>query len=137
MQNQPQLIVTKPDFSRLRSLLCTLPEAQEVAADDLDQELCRATIVEAPEVPSDVVTMNSRVVYEDLQSGAQREITLVYPREADIANQRVSVLAPIGSALLGLRVGQTIEWPLPNGRNTQIRIVRLVYQPEAAGDFHL
>jgi regulator of nucleoside diphosphate kinase len=78
--------------------------------------------------------MNSRVRFEDLDSGEQLEVTLVYPRDADVDQSKVSVLAPVGSALLGLSVGQSISWPLPGGKSRHLRVVGVTYQPEAAGD---
>jgi regulator of nucleoside diphosphate kinase len=80
--------------------------------------------------------MNSQIVYEDCATGARREVHLVYPRDADAARGRISVLAPVGSALLGLRVGQQIAWKLPSGVRC-IRVVEIRYQPEAQGHFHL
>jgi regulator of nucleoside diphosphate kinase len=134
MQHTPEIIVTEHDLTRLRTLIASAPSAQEDAADRLDQELSRARIVAVPELPSDVVTMNSRVRFEDLETHDEREITLVYPQDADIEAGKVSVLAPIGGALLGLRVGQVIEWPVPRNRNKSIRVLEVLYQPEAAGD---
>ena len=81
--------------------------------------------------------MNSRVVFVDEATGKQREITLVYPNDADATNSRISILAPIGSALLGLSIGQSINWTMPNGNAKRFRIVKVLYQPEAAGDFQL
>lgn len=127
------IIVTDRDLERLAAVV----EQHDIpAAELLDAELHRATIVARQDVPPDVVTMNSDVTYEDLSTGAQRTVRLVYPGDADASQQRVSVLAPIGSALLGLRVGQDIDWPLPSG-SRRIRVVALPYQPEAAGDARL
>jgi regulator of nucleoside diphosphate kinase len=78
--------------------------------------------------------MNSEVVYEDCATGVRRTVRVVFPKDADPARHHVSVLAPIGSALLGLKVGQQIEWQLPAGRR-RISVVEIRYQPEAAGDF--
>lgn len=133
----PKIILSTQDLERLQRLLDTLPDARRDAAERLEAELARADAVAPALVPADVVTMNSRVVYEDVESGESREAVVVYPHEADAANGRVSVLAPIGSALLGMFAGETIEWPLPGGRSKRIRVVSIPYQPEAAGDFHL
>lgn len=81
--------------------------------------------------------MNSRVRYMDELAGVTREITLVYPHDASRYESRVSVLSPVGSALLGLRVGQTIEWPMVSGRPGRFRVLALPYQPESAGHYHL
>jgi regulator of nucleoside diphosphate kinase len=80
--------------------------------------------------------MNSEVVYEDHTSGARRTVRVVYPKDADSSRGWVSVLAPIGSALLGLRVGQQIVWNVPSGAR-RISVVEIRYQPEANGEFHL
>jgi regulator of nucleoside diphosphate kinase len=125
------VIVTDRDLARL------LPMVESTAhAASLEGELDRAIVVKQREVPPDVVTMNSRIVYEDCATGARRDVQLVYPRDADPARGRISVLAPVGSALLGLRVGQQIAWRLPAGIRC-IRVVEVTYQPEAEGDFHL
>jgi regulator of nucleoside diphosphate kinase len=133
----PKITVTTQDAERLHSLLDTLPDEKRYAAQHLEAELARAEVVAPTKMPPDVVTMNSRVIYEDVESGGPREAVLVYPHDADATNGRVSVLAPIGSALLGLCAGQVIEWPLPSGRSKRLRVVHIRYQPEAAGDFHL
>jgi regulator of nucleoside diphosphate kinase len=77
------------------------------------------------------------VLYEDADTGDRREAVLAYPEEADLAQSLISVLAPIGAALLGLRAGQSISWPGPGRRTRAIRVLSVVYQPEAAGDRHL
>ena len=124
------IIVTELDLARLRTVL----DHHDVpTAEALDTELHRAVVVPQREVPADVVTMNSDVLYEDEATGARRTVRVVYPRDADAGRGWVSVLAPIGSALLGLRVGQHIDWHVPAGRR-RLRIVEVPYQPEAAGD---
>ena len=131
----PPLIVSRLDCDRLDTLLETALAAG-IDTSGLQRELDRADIVEPGQVPSDVITMNSVIRFVDEGSGAEREVTLVYPRDANGSAERVSILAPVGSALLGLRVGASIAWPLPGGRSTQLRVLALPYQPEAAGDLH-
>jgi len=133
----PDITVTELDLKRLGAVLETSGPSNEDAADRLHSELVRATVLPSEEVPSDLVTMNSRVSYSDESAGISREVTLVYPGAADSSSRRVSVLSPLGSALLGLRVGQAIEWPLPNGRRKRYRVLAVPYQPEACGHFHL
>ena len=94
----------------------------------------RAKVVPRDKIPKDVVTMNSRVIFENETTGEQREVTLVYPGSADIDAGRISVLVPVGTALLGLRVGQSIDWELPGGKKQRYRIVEVPFQPEAAGE---
>lgn len=125
------LIITDTDLERLQPVL---EQHDTPAAESLATELERATIVAQREVPADVVTMNSEVLYEDCETGARRTVRVVYPRDADATRGHVSVLAPIGSALLGLRAGQAIDWQLPAGRK-RVRVVEVRYQPEASGDF--
>ncbi len=131
MRTTHDLIVTATDVQRL---LPVLDQHDTAASETLDGELHRASVVDPRVVPADVVTMNSEVVYEDCDTFATRRVKLVYPKDADAARGHVSVLAPIGSAILGLRVGQTIEWEVPRGRK-RLRILEIRYQPEACGDF--
>lgn len=133
LNNEHDIIITNRDFERLRPLL----DLHETPASELlELELQRARIVPTMVVPADVVTMNSEVVYEDTETFAKRTVRIVYPKDANADEGRVSVLAPIGSALLGLRVGQTITWGVPGGRR-RIRVVEIRYQPEACGDYTL
>ncbi len=130
----PALLVTDLDFARLQKYL---EDSSLDAAEALGEELARARIVPAAEAPATLVTMNSRVVFENLATARRREVTLVYPHESDSAAGRISILAPVGAALLGLSVGQEIEWPLPDGTRGRYRIVDILFQPEAAGRYDL
>ncbi|MCA9535827.1 MAG: nucleoside diphosphate kinase regulator, partial [Myxococcales bacterium] len=96
----------------------------------------RAAIVPSTEVKPNVVTMNSELVYEDVGTGKRRTVRLVYPQDADVTRSWVSVLAPLGSALLGLQVGQEIDWAMPGGAR-RLRLVEVRYQPEASGHMEL
>ena len=113
------ITITTADLARLRPVLDMYDTP---AVEQLDVELHRARIVAPEDVPADVVTMNSEVEYEDLDSGVRRTVHLVYPSDAEAGTDRISVLAPIGSALLGLRVGQTITWRMPRG-DKRIRVI--------------
>ena len=104
------LIITDIDRDRL---LPVLDQHDSAASESLDAELHRAVIVKQSAIPADVVTMNTEVVYEDEATGARRTVRVVYPKDADATAGRVSVLAPIGTALLGLRAGQAIAWQTP------------------------
>lgn len=131
----PPIVISHLDAQRIEALLDS-PQADALDTRALEAELDRAERVAPAAMPADVVSMNSTVRIRDENTGNTRDITLVYPREANGDPGRVSVLAPIGSALLGLRVGATIDWPLPGGRSTRLTVVALDYQPEAAGDLH-
>lgn len=131
MAGLPQIYLTRNDMERLLKLV----EAQPGKGfEKLEEELVRATVVPREKIPGDVVTMNSRVVFENETTRERREITLVYPDIADIDAGKISILVPVGTALLGLRVGQTIDWELPGGARQRYRIVEVPYQPEAAGE---
>ncbi len=136
MSMQPPITVTSLDLERLEVLLDSPAYKDFPGADALRAELDRATIVEPQEVPSGIVTMNSTVRVAEVDSGREFELTLVYPRDSDGSPGKVSVLAPAGSALLGLAVGQTIAWPMPAGRQLQLKVLAIAYQPEAAGEYH-
>ena len=133
----PEIMVTELDVDRLTRLLDVLPPGQRAAAQGLEAELARAHVVDPAAIPSDVVTMNTRVLFEDEDTGKQSEAVLAYPHGTGANGSAISILAPVGTALLGLRAGQSIDWPMPSGRCKRLRVVKVVYQPEAAGDFHL
>lgn len=132
---KPTIYLTQLDLDRLYDLLeAYAAGAQGGRFEKLENELARATVITGGQIPRDVVTMNSRVIFEDETSGERQEITLVYPSKADISMGRISILVPVGTALLGLRVGQSIEWELPNGQRRRYRVIAVPYQPEAAGE---
>lgn len=127
--------MTSQDLNRLEALLETLPAATFPSKTELRAELDRAEVVEPQDVPPDVVTMNSKVRFA-LESGDEFCLTLVYPQDMDGSAERISILAPVGSALLGLTAGERIEWPRPGGGMMKVRLVEVVYQPERAGELH-
>ena len=133
MTDTPQIYLTQHDMDRLLQLIEAYPGKR---FEQLEKELLRAHVVAREKIPEDVVTMNSRVIFENETTGERREITLVYPGSADIDAGKISVLVPIGTALLGLRKGQSIDWELPDGEKQRYRIVAVPYQPEAAGEPH-
>jgi len=129
------IFVTKEDMQRLHDLVAS---AERISSRDLQhlqvlkEELERAEIVASSEIPADVVTMNSRVRLRDLDSGRESIYALVYPRDADVAQGRISVLAPIGTAIIGYRAGDVIVWAVPAGER-RFKLEEVLYQPEAAG----
>ena len=133
MTDLPQIHITQSDLDRLLELVEAYPGQR---FEKLEGELVRAKVVPREKLPQDTVTMNSRIVFEDESTGERREISLVYPGSADIDAGRISVLVPVGTALLGLRVGQSIDWELPSGGKRRYRIVAVPFQPEAAGEPH-
>ena len=100
----------------------------------LKEELNRAIIVEPQQIPADVITMRSTAILRDVDTGEEMNYTLVFPEDADLEQGKISVLAPIGTGMLGYRVGDTFEWDTPSGKRV-IHVERIIFQPEAAGDF--
>ena len=133
MTSAPPIILTKLDLQRLERLLDSLDDYGP-AAEALEQELSRAQVVERSEMPAGVVTMNSRVHCREESSGKDYHLTLVFPEDAG-GEGKVSILAPVGSALLGLSVGQQIDWPGPAGKPLKLTLLAVEYQPEAAGAY--
>ncbi len=132
------IIVTTENFERLQRLLeAHTAERDQEVVELLDGELSRARVVPPAEVPPDVVTMNSRLRYVNHATGGSRTVTLVYPSEANFEAGRLSILTPVGCALLGLAVGQAIDWTMPNRQLRKFVVEELLYQPEAAGDLRL
>jgi regulator of nucleoside diphosphate kinase len=136
MTQQPPITVSTRDLERLEHLLDSLPRDAQTGHRALRDELNRANVVEPDQVPPTVVTMNSTVRFRVEPEGSEFQRTLVYPSGMDGSPERVSVLAPIGSALLGLSVGDSIAWPSPRGGDMTVRIMEIIYQPEAAGEMH-
>lgn len=135
--SRPAIIINERDAERLDRLLEQPAHASLAVADALNEELDRANMCAPEAMPHDVVTMNSRVKFRELKSGETRVRTLVYPAQMTDSATQLSVLAPVGAALLGLRVGDSIHWTLPGGTTTDLEVLELLYQPEAAGDFML
>lgn len=131
MLQKPPIVLTSGDFDRLERLIDAVSPLHTPGLDALLGEMDRAEVADSDAIPSDVITMNSTARFVDEVSGKEFELTLVYPDETPITEGTVSVLAPVGSALLGLSVGQSIEWPLPGGRKMTLRVLEVIYQPEA------
>ncbi|HMM35513.1 MAG TPA: nucleoside diphosphate kinase regulator [Thermoanaerobaculia bacterium] len=127
--------MTSDDRKRLQALLSRPTEAMDRDdVSDLVAEVQRAVVMPASEIPPDVITMNTRARLLDLDQRTTLDYTVVYPEDADFAAGRISVVAPIGAAMLGYRVGDEIEWVVPSGPR-RLRVEAILYQPEAAGDF--
>ncbi|HEX4852966.1 MULTISPECIES: nucleoside diphosphate kinase regulator [Arenimonas] len=122
----PPITLGNVDLARLEQMLESPALRGLPAAQSLGAELERARVLPAEQVPGDVVTMNATVTCVDEVSGETHQFTLVFPQDADVATGRVSVLAPVGSALLGLSVGQAIDWQAPGGRALRLRVTSVV-----------
>lgn len=123
MSDMPAVLVAEEDYNRLTTLIEKQEDSDVV--DGLDDELSRATLVPLAEMPAHVVTMNSRVRFQNEDSGLEQELTLVYPHEVGNGEGKISILAPAGSALLGLAVGDSIEWPVRGRNNIHLKIINV------------
>ena len=136
--SERRIVITRFDKERLEELIAVAEEFSDHGREDLHAlvgELAIATVVSTKAVPPDVVTMNSKVVLRDVDTSEEMTYSLVFPKNADIDVGAISILAPVGTAILGYSEGDVIEWPVPS-RTRRIRIEKILYQPEAAGDFH-
>tara|TARA_R110000782_G_scaffold148751_7_gene241493 strand:- start:32 stop:445 length:414 start_codon:yes stop_codon:yes gene_type:complete len=136
MNKRPEITISSLDADRIYKLIDTLPKDKLVGISELEEELTRANIVNPSDVPPTIVTMNSTVKFFVESSQAEFLLTLVYPKDIDSNGNKISVLAPVGSALLGLSQGDEIEWPKPGGGLTKVIIKEITYQPERSGELH-
>jgi regulator of nucleoside diphosphate kinase len=133
--SKPKIVISTLDAARIEALLENMTNQAFPGREELEAELSRAELLAPEQIPPNVVTMNSTVTFRMLESDRSFSLTLVYPRDADASGTRLSVLAPVGSALLGLAIGDEIEWPKPGGGVLRVRIEEILYQPEREGDF--
>ncbi len=129
--------ITQFDLERLQKLLVDAQATDYRKSEYLEKlqaEINRAQVVQQKDIPSDVVTMNSTVSIEDLDTKEEEVYTLVFPEDANVQEGKISILAPIGTAMLGYEVGDTFEWDVPAGKR-RLLIKKILYQPEASGDF--
>ena len=140
MVKEATIYITEVDRQRLEKLIEIASERDSMAGHEnlrrLEHELDRAETVAPKDVPADVVTMRSKVRLRDLNTGEEMVYTLVFPTEANYDEGKISVLAPVGTAMLGYRAGDTIEWQVPSGLR-RLKVEELLYQPEAAGEYNL
>lgn len=134
--SKPPLTVSSLDLERLETLLKTPAGASFPGRTQLQAELDRADIVEPGDMPPHVVTMNSTVKFSIQETGKDFCLTLVYPRDAGSTPNGISIFAPVGSALLGLSVGNELAWPVPGGSSMTVRVAEVTYQPERSGELH-
>jgi len=136
MNAKPKIVLSEIDAERLERLLDSLPDAAFPGKAGLMAELERAEVVAPDAVPPDVVTMNSTVRFTVSSSNEVFSLKLVYPNDIDDSGMTISILAPVGSALLGLSKGNEIEWSKPGGGTMKVRIVEVLFQPERWGEYH-
>ena len=134
MTQKPQIITSEQDLNRLETML---EHQQQLTPtmQHLEDELARATVVSPQDVPANVVSMNARVLITIGESAEPSEVVLVYPHDFKGEKNQVNVVAPIGAAILGLSEGQHIQWPQPDGHLMQVKIEKVLFQPEREGDF--
>jgi len=131
------IYLTEKDYHRLHQVVLAQRQTNgNQAVEALGKELKRACLVPSASIPADVVTMNSRVILREKEKGSTFELTLVYPREANVSEHKISVLAPVGTAILGCKVGEEVSWPVGN-KTIRYEVEEILYQPEAAGDVNL
>lgn len=132
--NEDAIFISEKDLLRIKHVL-SFQRSKEY--ENLEIELDRAKIVSDNEIPEDLVTMNSKIRFLNIQENKEMIITIVYPSDANFAEGKVSVLASLGSTMIGLRVNQEINWLFPDGKTKTLKILQVLYQPEANGHWHL
>lgn len=136
MNSQPDIIISELDYSRIDNLLRTTAGISTNIKSALLTELERAELVAPEQIPANVVTMNSQVKFSVISTGVTFTLKLVYPKDMDDSGNTISILAPVGSAMLGLKEGDEIDWQDGQGGMLQVRIETIEYQPERAGEYH-
>jgi len=135
-----EIIITATDLKRLKKLIenekTTKKSEGSKELKDLEKELNRAIIVKSKDIPHDIITMNSKFILVDLDSKEEIEYGLVYPEDADFFENKISIMAPVGTAMIGYREGDEIDWPIPDGI-ARFKIKKIIFQPEAEGEFEL
>jgi|TARA_R110000823_G_scaffold29417_1_gene85383 regulator of nucleoside diphosphate kinase len=136
VNSQPDIIISELDYSRIDNLLRTTAGIATNIKSALLTELERAELVAPEQIPANVVTMNSQVKFSVISTGVTFTLKLVYPKDMDDSGNTISILAPVGSAMLGLKEGDEIDWQDGQGGMLQVRIEAIEYQPERAGEYH-
>jgi regulator of nucleoside diphosphate kinase len=138
MAKETNIYITKPDYERLTKLIEIVRDGESNSEylDRLEEELDRAEMVQQENIPADVITMRSTVRLKDLDTSDEMIYRLVFPTEANYDEGKISVLAPVGTAMLGYRRGDVIEWQVPSGVR-RLSVEEVLYQPESNGEYHL
>lgn len=135
MDAKNRLLMNELDHARLERLLEQPEYAQLPVAEQLAERLDNADVVPPEQIPATLVSMHSRVRFRDLKTDLLMEKELVYPHNLNPeATDQLSVLAPLGAALLGAQVGEAVHWQLPNGKDASLQVEAILHQPEAAGE---
>lgn len=136
MNTRPEITISSLDADRLYDLIESFPKNDFAGKVELESELARASVVAPDAIPPTIVTTNSTVKFFIESTKDEFELTLVYPKNVDSSGKTISILAPVGSALLGLSQGDEIEWPKPGGGFFKVKLREVTYQPERAGELH-
>lgn len=134
--NKKRIIVNSRDYAKLRQLIASNPSPENQYIKKLEEELSNSLLLDPDKIPPDVITMNTMVSFRDEVEEEDFIYTIVYPEQSDIEHGKLSVLAPIGTALLGYRAGDKVSWKVPAGVKT-FSIEKILYQPEADGNYYL
>jgi regulator of nucleoside diphosphate kinase len=129
-----EIYITESDMERLRALINIGGRQDAAYLERLEDELDRARVVDPRDIPGDVITMNSSVLVKDLDSNEERVFVLVFPGKANMAENAISILAPVGTALIGYKEGDVIDWEVPAGTK-RLEVIRVIYQPERIGNY--
>ncbi|MBV6391871.1 MAG: Regulator of nucleoside diphosphate kinase [Anaerolineales bacterium] len=138
MENKP-IYITEFDLDRLQKLLWEAQSTDYRKSEYLEKlqvEIRRAVVVSPQDIPGDVITMNSIVSLKDMDTGEEETYTLVFPEDSNLEQGKISVLAPIGTAMLGYKVGDVFEWSVPAGTR-RLQVIKIIFQPEASGNYNL
>ncbi|XGA81224.1 nucleoside diphosphate kinase regulator [Halomonas sp. CH40] len=133
---RPPILINRLDAERLQRLIDNAESKDHAVAKLLEVELARGEVVDPEDIPQDVVSMNSQIQFTDLSRGRQMVRTLVYPHSLANIEDAISVMAPIGTGLIGLKIGDVIDWPVPNHGDVSLRIDAIFWQPEREKQFH-
>jgi len=130
------IYITDNDMKRLKELIMEAGNGNKKYLRELKDELDKGEVVDSRDIPNNIITMNSKVRLRDINTQKEMICWLVFPDDSNADQGKISILAPIGTALLGYKVGDIIEWKVPAGL-TKLKVEEILYQPEAAGDYQL
>ncbi len=132
--NKREIYITERDMERLQALIDIGGKKDAAYLERLEEELDRAKVVDPRDIPDDVVTMNSSILVKDLDTNEEKTFVLVFPGKVNMTENSISILAPVGTALIGYKEGDVIDWEVPAGTK-RIQIIKVIYQPERNGNY--